>query len=60
MIDRKLYESLDMKSVSDMVLAQKEDLEKCKTKDHDVSDHSINKIYALAAIQMGLEPRDAA
>ena len=55
----KLYESLDMKSVSELLLATREDLEKCKTKDHDVSDHSINKIYARAAILQGIEPKDA-
>lgn len=55
----KLYESLDMKNFSEMLLATREDLEKCKTKDHDISDHAINKIYAKAALQMGLEHRDA-
>lgn len=38
----KLVKLLDMKSSSDMLLATREDLEKCKTKDHDVSDHTIN------------------
>jgi len=46
----KLYESLDMKNFSEMLLATREDLEKCKTKDHDISDHAINKIFAKAAI----------
>jgi len=46
----KLYETLDMKNFSEMLLATREDLEKCKTKDHDISDHAINKIYARAAI----------
>lgn len=55
----KLYESLDMKNFSEMLLATREDLEKCKTKDHDISDHSINKIYARAAIIAGIEPKDA-
>lgn len=55
----KLYESLDMKNFSEMLLATREDLEKCKTKDHDISDHSINQIYAKAAVQMGIEPVDA-
>lgn len=55
----KLCQSLDMKNVSEMLLATREDLEKCKTKDHDISDHSINKVYAQAAINMGIEPIDA-
>ena len=55
----KLYESMDMKNFSEMLLATREDLEKCKTKDHDISDHAINKIYAQAAIQKGIEPKDA-
>lgn len=55
----KLCESLDMKNASEMFLATREDLEKCKTKDHDISDHAINKIYAKAADLMGIQPRDA-
>ena len=55
----KLYESLDMKNSAEMLLATREDLEKCKTKDHDISDHAINKIYASAAVHMGIEPKDA-
>jgi hypothetical protein len=55
----KLFESLDMKNFSEMLLASREDLEKCKTKDHDISDHAINKIYARAAVQCGIEPKDA-
>ena len=55
----KLYESLDMKNFSEMLLATREDLEKCKTKDHDISDHAINKIYARAAVLGGVEPKDA-
>ncbi len=47
-----------MKNFSEMLLATREDLEKCKTKDRDISDHSINKIYAQAAIEVGIEPRD--
>ena len=42
----KLLESLDMKNISEFLLASREDLEKCKTKDRDISDHAINTIYA--------------
>ena len=42
----KLVRTLDMKSLSDMLLATKEDLEKCKTKDHDLTEHTINSCYA--------------
>jgi hypothetical protein len=33
---------LDMKNQSEMLLATREDLEKCKTKDHDITDLTIN------------------
>lgn len=42
-----------------MLLAPREELEKCKTKDHDVTDHTINQIYAKAALKAGIEPRNA-
>jgi len=45
-----------MKSFSDMLLATREDLEKCKTKDHDLSDHTINSTYANAALERGIRP----
>lgn len=48
-----------MKNQADMLLATREDLEKTKTKDHDVSDHTINQIYAKAALLSGIEPRNA-
>ena len=37
-----LLERLDMKNQTDMLLATREDLEKCKTKDHDITDLAIN------------------
>lgn len=55
----KLQQSLDMKNLSEMLLATREELEKCKTKDHDISEHSINKIYAQTAINMGIMPMNA-
>lgn len=55
----RLMRVLDMKSISDMLLATREDLEKCKTKDHDVSDHTINSVYAKAAIERGIKPLNA-
>ncbi len=55
----KLQKTLDMKSISDMLLATREDLEKCKTKDHDLSDHTINSTYAQAALVKGIEPINA-
>ena len=42
-----------------MLLATREDLEKCKTKDHDITDLTINQIYAKAAHKYGIEPRNA-
>jgi hypothetical protein len=50
---------LDMKNQAELLLATREDLEKCKTKDHDITDMSINKIYAKAALNYGIEPRNA-
>lgn len=55
----RLQKILDMKSLSDMLLATREDLEKCKTKDHDLSDHTINSTYAKAALEKGIKPIDA-
>ena len=48
-----------MKTFADMLLATREDLEKCKTKDHDLSDHTINSTYAKAALEKGIRPVDA-
>lgn len=55
----KLMKILDMKTFADMLLASKEELEKCKTKDHDLSDYTINSTYAKAAFEMGVRPTDA-
>lgn len=55
----RLMKTLDMKSISDLLLATREDLEKCKTKDHDVSDHTISSVYYKAAIERGIRPMNA-
>ena len=48
-----------MKNQVEMLLASREDLEKCKTKDPNITDHTISQVYASAAIKAGIEPRNA-
>ena len=55
----KYINYLDMKNEAEMLLATREDLEKTKTKVHDISEHTINTIYADAALQVGIKPRNA-
>ena len=55
----KFVSYLDMKHASDMLVASREDLEKCKLKVQDISDHTINLIYAQTASEMGIKPRNA-
>ena len=55
----KYINYLDMKNEAEMLLATREDLEKTKTKVHDISEHTINMIYADAAHQVGIKPRNA-
>jgi len=50
---------LDMKNSAEMLLATREDLEKCKTKLNDISEHTINMIYAESAEKFGIKPRNA-
>ena len=50
---------LDMKSEAELLLATREDLEKCKTKVNDISEHTINMIYADCALHLGIKPRNA-
>jgi RecA/RadA recombinase len=47
-----------MKNQAEMLLATREDLEKCKTKVHDISEHTINMIYAESAEKYGIKPRN--
>lgn len=39
---QELVKTLDMQNVSDLLLATKEDLAKCKIKDTDISEYAIN------------------
>lgn len=55
----ELMKILGVSSISEMLLATTEDLEKCKSKDSDVSDHTINSVYARAAIEKGIRPMNA-
>ena len=55
----KCMKILDMKNIAEMLLASKEELEKCKTKDMDLSDYTINSTYAKAALEVGVRPVDA-
>lgn len=47
-----------MKNQAEMLLATREDLEKCKTKVHDISEHTINMIYAESAEKFGIKPKN--
>ena len=55
----KFVNYLDMKNEAEMLLATREDLEKCKTKVNDISDHTINMIYAESAEKLGIKPKNA-
>jgi hypothetical protein len=39
---KKLAKVLDMRNQGDMLLATREDLLKCKIRDSDISEHTIN------------------
>jgi len=54
-----LVRQLDFKNKAEMLLASREELEKCKTKNTDISEQSINQIYAQAAILQGVAPKTA-
>jgi hypothetical protein len=56
---KTLSKILDMRNKADLLLATREDLLKCKIRDSDISEHTINQVYAQAAILSGLEPRNA-
>ena len=51
--------ALDMRTQADLLLATREDLEKCKLKVSDITDLAIDKLYAEAASHVGIQPRDA-
>ena len=56
---QELVKVLDMQNASDLLLATKEDLAKCKIKDTDISEHAINQVYTRAAHLQGIEPVNA-
>ena len=56
---KTLAKALDMRNKAELLLATREDLLKCKIRDSDISDHTINQVYASTAIHSGLEPRSA-
>jgi hypothetical protein len=55
----RLVKVLDMQNVSDLLLASKEDLAKCKIKDPDVTEFAINQVYTRAAQLNGVESTNA-
>jgi hypothetical protein len=55
----ELVRMLDMNSQADMLLATREDILKCKIRDGDISDHTINHVYAQAAKNYGIQPKNA-
>lgn len=48
-----------MRNSAELLLATKEDLQKAKIKDTDITDHAVNQVYASAAMVAGIEPRNA-
>lgn len=54
-----LVRTLDMNSQADMLLATREDILKCKIRDSDISDHTINQVYEQAARNYGIMPQNA-
>jgi predicted ATP-dependent serine protease len=52
----EILKKLDMKSKAELLLAAREDLEKCKTKNSSISDHSLNTIYSNLAQSEGFVP----
>ena len=46
----KLIRILDFQNEADLLLATKEDLQKCKIKDKDITEHTITSVYAQAAL----------
>jgi len=54
----KLIATLDFQNEADLLTATKEDLQKCKIKDKDITEHAITSIYAQAAFLRGIEPRN--
>ena len=55
----KLVRALNMNNQADMLLATQQELQKCNFRDSTISEHTINMIYAEAALVRGIEPRDA-
>ena len=54
----KLIVTLDFQNEADLLTATKEDLQKCKIKDKDITEHTITSIFAQAALLKGIEPRN--
>lgn len=56
-----LVQMLDMNNQADMLLATREDLQKSRfrSRSNDISVNAINHVYAQAALNYGLQPRNA-
>lgn len=54
-----LQRTLDMNSFSDMLLATREDLEKSRSKNPELSESTFTHIYAQASLLKGIEPINA-
>ena len=50
---------LGLKSLNEILMASKEDLEKCKTKNLDLSQALLDKIYYNLGKQKGVEFKNA-
>lgn len=51
----EIMKKLDFKTKAQLLTATRDELEKCKTKNPEISDHSINQLYAQYAENMGFK-----
>ena len=54
----KLVKTLDFQNQADLLCASREDLQKVKIKDQDITEHTIQSVYARAATLMGVDSKD--
>ena len=55
---KDLVRTLDMNNQADMLLATREDIQKCKIRDNDISDNTIHQVYTQASMNYGIQPQN--
>ena len=53
--ETEILQILDMKSKAQLLMATREDLEKCKSKNSELSDYRINELYSKYAESIGFK-----